>query len=62
MGNPKIITDIITWTILAALLVLIIMNADKVATVVTSVGGFWINETGMFTGSGYGSSNYSSLH
>jgi hypothetical protein len=59
--NGKIITDIISWTILAALAVLVVMNADKVAVAVTSVGGFWVTETGMFTGSGYGQRGYGQL-
>lgn len=60
-NNSKIIVDIISWTIMASLLVLIVMNADKVATVVTSVGGFWVTETGMFTGSNYGGQGYGQL-
>ncbi|MGH8397486.1 MAG: hypothetical protein ACRETA_04485 [Gammaproteobacteria bacterium] len=54
----KGIIEIISWIILAALAVLVVMNASKVATVVTSVGGFWTTETSMFTGSNYGNSNY----
>lgn len=54
----KGIMEVISWTILAALGVLVVMNASKVATVVTSVGGFWGSETSMFTGSGYGTPNY----
>jgi hypothetical protein len=52
--NGKVIIDIISWTIIAALLVLVVMNAQNVATVVTSIGGFWTTETSMFTGAGYG--------
>lgn len=58
MNNHKGIMEVISWTILAALAVLVVMNASKVATVVTSVGGFWGSETSMFTGSGYGTSTY----
>lgn len=54
----KTIVEIISWTILAALLVLVVMNASKVATVVSSVGGFWTTETSMFTGSSYGTSSF----
>lgn len=54
----KVFIDIISWTILAAIVVLLVMNAPKVATVVTSVGGFWGSETSMFTGSGYNTANY----
>lgn len=56
--DGKGIMEVISWTILAALAVLVVMNASKVATVVTSVGGFWAGETRMFTGSGYGTSNF----
>ena len=49
----KSIVEIISWLIVASLVVLVVMNASKVATVVTSVGGFWTNETTLFTGSGY---------
>lgn len=56
--NGKAIMSIVSWTILAALAVLVVMNADKVAKVVTSVGGFWTTETSMFTGSGYNTSGY----
>lgn len=54
----KGIIEVISWTILAALAVLVVMNASKVAQVVSSVGGFWSTETSMFTGSGYGTSNF----
>jgi len=50
----KLIIDIVTWTIIASLVVLVIMNATNVATVITSLGGFWGKETAMFTGAGYG--------
>lgn len=50
--------EVIGWIIIAALMVLVVMNASKVATVVTSVGGFASSETAMFTGSSYGSSSF----
>lgn len=53
------IVEVISWTIMAALLVLVVMNASNVAQVVTSVGGFWTTETAMFTGAGYNSSTSS---
>lgn len=54
----KTVMEIASWTILAALAVLIVMNAEKFATAVSSVGGFWTTETSMFTGSNYNSANY----
>ena len=61
MGITKPIVEVISWIIIAALIVLVVMNASKVATVVSSVGGFWTTETAMFTGSSYGSSNYGKI-
>jgi len=55
MGKGAI--EIISWIIMAALLVLVVMNASKVATVVSSVGGFATTETSMFTGAGYASAS-----
>jgi len=49
----KLVIDIVSWTIIASLIVLVIMNASSVATVITSLGGFWGKETSMFTGAGY---------
>jgi hypothetical protein len=54
----KNVIEVISWIILAALAVLVVMNASKVAVVVSSVGGFAGSETAMFTGSGYGTSGY----
>lgn len=56
--NGKFMLDIGAWTILAALAVLVVMNASNVAQVVTSVGGFWTTETSMFTGSNYNTTHY----
>lgn len=50
----KNILDIVSWTIVAAIVVLLVMNASNVASIVSSVGGFWSTETSMFTGAGYG--------
>lgn len=58
MGITKPIVEVISWLIIAALVVLVVMNASKVATVVSSVGGFWTTETSMFTGSSYGTARY----
>jgi hypothetical protein len=49
----KTVLDIVSWTIVAAIVVLLVMNAKSVASIVTSVGGFWSTETSMFTGAGY---------
>ena len=54
----KNIMEIVSWIILASLAVLVVMNASKVATVVSSVGGFATTESSMFTGSNYGTSSY----
>lgn len=54
----KMVMEIAAWTILAAIGVLIVMNADKFATAISSPFTFWGNETAMFTGANYGSSNY----
>ncbi len=58
MPGGKMIMEIVSWTIVAAIIVLIIMNASKFATAIGSLTGFWGNETAMFTGSGYGKSGY----
>ncbi len=49
----KLVMEIVSWTIIAAILVLIIMNAGKFATAIGSVTSFWTTETTQFTGSGY---------
>jgi len=54
----KQIVEIVSWFILAALAVLVVMNASKVAQVISSAGGFMTTETSMFTGSNYGTSNF----
>lgn len=54
----KIIPDIVQWTIIAALVVLVVMNAKNFAIAVSSVGSFWGSETAMFTGSNYNSTNF----
>lgn len=50
--------EIVSWTIVAAIIVLIVMNAKNFAIAISSITGFWGNETAMFTGSGYGKSGY----
>ncbi len=49
----KMIMEIISWTIIAAILVLIIMNAGKFATAIGSISTFALGETSLITGSGY---------
>lgn len=58
MDIEKQAVEVISWIILASLAVLVIMNAPKVAQVVSSVGGFWTTETKLFSGSGYNTSGY----
>ena len=56
--NGKMIMEIVSWTIIAAIVVLIVMNAKNFATAISSITGFWGNETAMFTGSGYNKAGY----
>lgn len=57
-GGGKLIGEIIGWTIVAAIVVLIVMNASKFATAIGSLTSFWGSETSMFTGSNYNSGNF----
>jgi len=57
----KNIMEIAAWTIIAALIVLVVMNASKFAVAISSITGFWGSETSMFTGSRYGNSNYGAV-
>ena len=41
------------YTVLAAMLVLIVMNASSVANLITSGGNVWVKETTVLTGTGY---------
>lgn len=45
--------DLLMYTILAAMVVLVVMNAKAVSGLITSFGGFWLKETTVLTGSGY---------
>lgn len=45
--------DVVMYTILAAMLVLIVMNAGDVANLIASAGKVWIAETQVLTGTGY---------
>ena len=50
----KNIMEIAAWTIIAALVVLVVMNAKNFAIAISSLTTFWGSETSMFTGAGYG--------
>lgn len=56
--NGKGIMEIVSWTIIAAIVVLIVMNASKFATAIGSLTTFWGSETAMFTGSNYNTARY----
>lgn len=45
--------DILMWTIVAAMAVLIIMNAGGASQLISTFGSFWTRETTILTGSGY---------
>ena len=45
--------DILLWTIVAAMVVLIIINAQGAAQLLATFGQFWVNETSLLTGSNY---------
>ena len=45
--------DILMWTIVAAMAVLIVTNAKGVAGLITSFGDFWVKETTILTGTNY---------
>ena len=45
--------DVVMYTILAAMLVLVVMNAKAVSDLVAAGGKIWIQETTLLTGSGY---------
>jgi FtsH-binding integral membrane protein len=42
--------EIATWTVIAAIIVFLVMQAPKVAVAVSSVGNFVLNEQGIMTG------------
>ena len=54
----KLLPDIVAWTIIAAIFVLVIMNAKNFAIAISSIGSFWGSETSMFTGSNYNTPNF----
>lgn len=45
--------DILMWTIVGAMAVLIISNAKGVAGLITAFGSFWTRETTILTGTNY---------
>ena len=45
--------DILMWTIVAAMLVLIVSNAQGVAGLLATFGQFWVQETSLLTGTNY---------
>lgn len=45
--------DVLMYTILAAMVVLVIMNASSVATLLSTGGNLWVTETQVLTGTGY---------
>jgi hypothetical protein len=53
--------EIIGWIILASIVVLLIMNADKFATVIGASTSAVVSESALLTGSGYGMSSYGSI-
>lgn len=53
--------EIIGWVILAAVVVLVIMNAQNVATVLQSGTSALVSESALLTGSGYNSATYGSV-
>ena len=45
--------DILMWTIIAAMAVLIVSNAKGVASLIGTFGDFWVRETTILTGTNY---------
>jgi hypothetical protein len=45
--------DILQWTIIAAIVVVVVMNASKDVGFLATFGNFWIQETNVLTGSNY---------
>ena len=39
--------DILQWTIVAAMVVIVVTNGSNVASLITSFGNFWTRETGI---------------
>jgi hypothetical protein len=47
------IFDILMWTIVAAMLVLIVSNAQGVSQLLATFAQFWVSETSILTGTSY---------
>ena len=45
--------DILLWTIVAAMVVLIVKNAQGVGGLLATFGQFWLGETSILTGTAY---------
>lgn len=56
--NKFNVMELVSWIIIASIIVLIIMNAPKFAVAIGSLTGFVGNESAMFTGSGYNKPGY----
>ena len=44
------IRDLLMWTIVGALVVLLVTNAPNVATIISAFGKFWFQETSLIAG------------
>ena len=44
------IVELLIWTLVAAMIVMIIMQADKVKAAIGSIGGWSLSEEGLLTG------------
>lgn len=62
MPGGKAIMEIISWIIVASIIVLIIMNADKFAVAIGSLTSFGGNESALLTGSNYGNPGYANQY
>lgn len=54
----KSFMDILLLLVIASLAVLVIMNPKGFASAVSSVGGYTLSQTAMFTGSSYNTGGY----
>lgn len=45
--------NIALWTIFGAMAVLVVLNAPKVASLISTTGNIWLKETTVLTGTGY---------
>lgn len=49
--------DILQWTIVAAIVVVVVMNVGKDSGFLATFGNFWTQETSILTGSQYNKGN-----